>query len=133
MTGDIGVVLNIAARDATISETLKRERQAEMFIYTAIVYLVFIVFIFVVAVIDAQFLSALAGVDTLAPGSMPGGIAFGNTPIATFERLLFHACLIQALFSGLIAGEMGEGSLRAGVKHAAMMVLITFAIFTVFL
>jgi flagellar protein FlaJ len=133
MTGDIGVVLNIAARDAAISETLKRERQAEMFIYTAIVYLVFIVFIFVVAVIDAQFLSALAGVDTLASGSMPGGIAFGNTSIATFERLLFHACLIQALFSGLIAGEMGEGSLRAGVKHAAMMVLIAFAIFTVFL
>jgi len=133
MTGDIGVVLNIAARDAAISETLKRERQAEMFIYTAIVYLVFIVFIFVVAVIDAQFLSALAGVDTLAPGSMPGGIAFGNTPIATFERLLFHACLIQALFSGLIAGEMGEGSIRAGVKHAAVMVFIAFVIFTVFL
>ena len=133
MTGDIGVVLNIAARDAAISETLKRERQAEMFIYTAIVYLVFIVFIFVVAVIDAQFLSALAGVDTLAPGSMPGGISFGSTSIATFERLLFHACLIQALFSGLIAGEMGEGSIRAGVKHAAIMVFIAFVIFTVFL
>nr|WP_303714415.1 type II secretion system F family protein [Methanoculleus marisnigri] len=133
MTGDIGVVLNIAARDAAISETLKRERQAEMFIYTAIVYLVFIVFIFVVAVIDAQFLSVLAGVDTLAPGSMPGGISFGSTSIATFERLLFHACLIQALFTGLIAGEMGEGSIRAGVKHAAIMVFIAFVIFTVFL
>lgn len=133
MTGDIGVVLNIAARDAAISETLKRERRAEMFIYTAIVYLVFIVFIFVVAVIDAQFLSVLAGVDTLAPGSMPGGISFGSTSIATFERLLFHACLIQALFTGLIAGEMGEGSLRAGVKHAAIMVFIAFVIFTVFL
>jgi len=133
MTGDIGVVLNIAARDAAISETLKRERRAEMFIYTAIVYLVFIVFIFVVAVIDAQFLSVLAGVDTLAPGSMPGGISFGSTSIATFERLLFHACLIQALFTGLIAGEMGEGSIRAGVKHAAIMVFIAFVIFTVFL
>jgi len=64
---------------------------------------------------------------------MPGGISFGSTSIATFERLLFHACLIQALFTGLIAGEMGEGSLRAGVKHAAIMVFIAFVIFTVFL
>lgn len=133
MTGDIGEVLNIAARDAAMSETLKRERQAEMFIYVAIVYLVFTVFIFVVAVIQAQFLSVLAGVDTLASGGMPGGVSFGTTAIVTFERLLFHACLIQALFSGLIAGEMGEGSIRAGVKHAAAMVFIAFVIFTVFL
>jgi flagellar protein FlaJ len=133
MTGGIGDVLNIAARDAAMSETLKRERRGEMFIYVTIVYLVFIVFIFVVAVIDAQFLSALAGVDALATGSMPGELSFGNPPIATFERLLFHACLIQALFSGLIAGEMGEGSLRAGVKHAAVMVFIAFVVFTVFL
>lgn len=133
MTGDIGEVLNIAARDAAMSETLKRERQAEMFIYVAIVYLVFTVFIFVVAVIQSQFLSVLAGVDTLASGGMPGGMSFGSTSIATFERLLFHACLIQALFSGLIAGEMGEGSIRAGVKHAAVMIFIAFVIFTVFL
>jgi len=131
MTGGIGDVLNIAARDAAMSETLKRERRGEMFIYVTIVYLVFIVFLFVVAVIDAQFLSALAGVDALATGSMPGGLSFGNTPVATFERLLFHACLIQALFSGLIAGEMGEGSLRAGVKHAAVMVFIAFVMFTI--
>lgn len=131
MTGDIGEVLNIAARDAAMSETLKRERQAEMFIYVAIVYLVFTVFIFVVAVIQAQFLSVLAGVDTVAAGGMHGGMSFGKTSIATFERLLFHACLIQALFSGLIAGEMGEGSIRAGVKHAAAMVFIAFVIFTV--
>ncbi|HOZ44344.1 MAG TPA: type II secretion system F family protein, partial [Methanoculleus sp.] len=131
MTGDIGEVLNIAARDAAMSETLKRERRGEMFIYVAIVYLVFIVFLFVVIVIDTQFLSALAETEILSPGGVSGGISFGKTPVITFERLLFHACLIQALFSGLIAGEMGEGSLRAGVKHAAVMVFIAFVVFTI--
>lgn len=133
MTGSIGDVLDIAARDVAMSETLKRERRGEMFIYVIIVYLVCTVFIFVVAVIDAQFLSALATVDVTTTGYMSGGMSFGNTAIATFERLLFHACLIQALFSGLIAGEMGEGSIRAGVKHAAVMVFIAFVIFTIFL
>jgi len=131
MTGDIGEVLNIAARDAAMSETLKRERRGEMFIYVAIVYLVFIVFLFVVIVIDTQFLSALAETEALSPGGYAAGISFGKTPVITFERLLFHACLIQALFSGLIAGEMGEGSLRAGVKHAAVMVFIAFVVFTI--
>lgn len=133
MTGDIGEVLNIAARDAAISENLKRERQSEMFIYTAIVYLVFIVFLFVVAVIDTQFLSALAELNTLSTASGPaaGAVPIGSTPIITFERLLYHGCLIQALFSGLIAGQMGEGSVRAGVKHAAVMLIIALVVFTV--
>lgn len=132
MTGDIGEVLNIAARDAAISENLKRERQSEMFIYTAIVYLVFIVFLFVVAVIDTQFLSALAELNTLSTASGPaaGAVPIGSTPIITFERLLYHGCLIQALFSGLIAGQMGEGSVRAGVKHAAVMLIIALVVFT---
>ncbi len=38
MSGQIGEVLAIAASDAKMSETLKKERFAEMFIYTAIVY-----------------------------------------------------------------------------------------------
>jgi flagellar protein FlaJ len=132
MTGDIGEVLNIAARDAAISENLKRERRSEMFIYTAIVYLVFIVFLFVVAIIDTQFLSALAELNTLTAGDLTGSpVPIGSTPIITFERLLYHGCLIQALFSGLIAGQMGEGSLRAGVKHAAVMLIIALVVFTV--
>jgi flagellar protein FlaJ len=133
MTGDIGDVLTIAARDATMSEILKRERQAEMFIYTLIVYLVFIVFLFVVVVIDTRFLSVLAGVDTLALAGAAGSMPVGNIAVTTFERLLYHACLIQAFFSGLIAGAMGEASLRAGVKHAAVMIIIAFVVFNVFL
>ncbi|WP_342686156.1 MULTISPECIES: type II secretion system F family protein [unclassified Methanoculleus] len=133
MTGNISEVLSIAARDAAISENLKRERRAEMFIYTAIVYLVFIVFLFVVAVIDLQFLSVLADVSVLVADAGAGAVPIGKTPLITFERLLYHGCIIQAFFSGLIAGQMGEASLRAGVKHAAVMLIIAFVVFTVFL
>lgn len=133
MTGDIGEVLAIASRDAAMTEALKRERRAEMFIYTVIVYLVFFVFLFVVVVIDIQFFSVLAEIDAVALAGAAGSLSLGSTPIATFERLLYHGCLIQAFFSGLIAGEMGEASLRAGVKHAAVMIIVAFVVFTVFL
>jgi len=133
MSGDIGDVLAIAARDATMSEVLKRERQAEMFIYTLIVYLVFIVFLFVVVIIDTRFLSMVTMIDAPTLTGTPGSMPIKNFAIMTFERLLYHACLIQAFFSGLIAGAMGEASLRAGVKHAAVMIVIALVVFNVFL
>jgi archaeal flagellar protein FlaJ len=132
MTGDIAQVLKIAARDAEMTEQLKQERTSEMLMYTVIIYITFFVFLFVVLVIDKQFLSVLAELNTQTLPNM-GSIQLGKTPIMTLERLLYHGCLVQAFFSGLIAGEMGEGSLRAGVKHAAIMVIIAFIVFAVFL
>lgn len=129
MSGSIGEVLSIASSDAKMTEVLKRERSAEMFIYTAIVYLSFLVFIFVVAVLTTQFLPVLASVSvgTLTNAGPLSGI--GSVPIKTFSRLLYHTCIMQAIFSGLIAGQMGEGSLNAGVKHACVLLLIAIVTF----
>jgi flagellar protein FlaJ len=129
MSGQIGEVLAIAASDAKMSETLKKERLAEMFIYTAIVYLSFLVFLFVVAVLTTQFLPVLSHMGTTGLTSVGSLSGFGSVPVKTLDRLLYHACLVQALFSGLIAGLMGESSLAAGVKHACILLvtaLVTF-------
>jgi len=129
MSGHIGEVLSIASIDAKMTEILKKERLAEMFIYTAIVYLSFFVFLFVVGVLTTQFLPVLANISTQglpATGALSG---IGSIPIATFGRLLYHACLVQALFSGLIAGQMGESSLAAGVKHACVLLVISLVAF----
>ena len=129
MSGHIGEVLSIASIDAKMTEILKKERHAEMFIYTAIVYLSFFVFLFVVGVLTTQFLPVLANISTQglpATGALSG---IGSVPIATFGRLLYHACLVQAFFSGLIAGQMGESSLAAGVKHACILLVISLVVF----
>ncbi len=62
MSGDIGEVLGIASGDARMSETLKKERSGEMFIYTVIIYLAFFVFIFVVSVLNTNFLQIIGEV-----------------------------------------------------------------------
>jgi len=130
MSGSIGEVLTIAASDARMSETLKRERLSEMFIYTAIVYLAFIVFIFVVAIIDTQFLPVLTHINTAGIPTTAGAFSgLKGISIDTFSRLMYHACLLQAFFSGLIAGQMGESSINAGLKHAAIMVTIALIVF----
>jgi flagellar protein FlaJ len=133
MTGQIGEVLAIAASDAKMSETLKKERLAEMFIYTAIVYLSFFVFLFVVAVLSTQFLPVLAHIGTAGISGSGPLSGLGSVPVKSFDRLLYHACLIQALFSGLIAGQMGEASLAAGVKHSCVLLIIALVVFTFFI
>jgi flagellar protein FlaJ len=129
MSGQIGEVLSIASSDAKMTEILKRERLSEMFIYTAIVYLSFFVFLFVVGVLTTQFLPVLANISTngLPTGGPLSGI--GSIPVITFNRLLYHACLVQAIFSGLIAGQMGESSLAAGVKHSCVLLIIALVAF----
>jgi len=132
MSGEIGQVLSIAASDAEMSETLKRERGGEMFLYTAVVYLAFFVFIFVVMVIGTQFLPVIEMADS---SSAPAGTAFsavGAISALTYGRLFYHAVVIQAICSGLLAGLMGESTLAAGVKHSCIMVLAAFVIFAIF-
>lgn len=132
MTSDISEILMIASNDARMSETLKRERLADMITYIIVIYLAFGVFVFVVVILDWNFLSVLEGVTA--------GEGLENVPAASMaiteastlviiSRLLFHACLVSAFFSGLIAGQMGEGSVNAGVKHAVIMLVIALIIF----
>jgi len=133
MSGQIGEVLAIAARDAKMSETLKKERLAEMFIYTAIVYLSFFVFLFVVVILSTQFLPVLAHIGTAGISGAGPLSGLASVPVRSFDRLLYHACLIQAVFSGLIAGQMGEASLAAGVKHSCILLIIALVVFTFFI
>ncbi|MCX6694491.1 MAG: type II secretion system F family protein [Methanomicrobiales archaeon] len=129
MSGTIGDVLTIASSDARTVETLKRERLAEMFIYTAIVYLSFFVFLFVVAVLTNQFLTMFDKINATnlpATGALAG---LKNLSTQVFERLMYHTCLVQALFSGIIAGQMGESSIASGVKHSCLMIAIALITF----
>jgi len=129
MSGQIGEVLTIASSDAKMTEILKRERKSEMFIYTAIVYLSFFVFLFVVAVLMTQFLPVLSAIPTESLATTGPLANIGTISVKTFERLLYHTCLVQALFSGLIAGQMGEGSTGAGVKHACILLIVSLVAF----
>ncbi|MEI8330978.1 MAG: hypothetical protein WCF90_04915 [Methanomicrobiales archaeon] len=47
----------------------------------------------------------------------------------TINRLLFHAGPVQALFSGLIAGHIGESSVAACVKHSCVLLVIALIAF----
>jgi flagellar protein FlaJ len=61
---------------------------------------------------------------------MAGPLAnVGAMSLITLDRILYHTCLVQGLFSGLIAGMMGESSIKAGVKHSCILIIVALIAF----
>jgi len=130
MNSNISEILRIAADDTKMSITLRRDRFGEMFIYTAVVYLSYLVFIVVIVIVSKQFLSVLA--EQVGSGASYGMLSgLGRLSLDTVNRLLYHTCLVQAICSGLVAGFMGEESAYAGLKHGCIMLVLALICFNV--
>jgi flagellar protein FlaJ len=133
-SGDIGEVLNVAARDVAAEQELRNERRTNMFIYVVIIYISFLVFVGIIYIISTTFLSEMvkAGekMSTSGGGAVP--LSLSREKLNVYNRIFFHGALIQGFCSGLIAGVMGEGNALSGLKHSVIMITIGYLLFTMF-
>ncbi len=133
-SGDIGEVLNVAARDVSAEQELKSERRINMFIYVVIIYISFLVFIGIIYIISTTFLEEMVKAGEKVTGSATGAVplSLSREKLDMYNRIFFHGALIQGFSSGLIAGVMGEGSVLSGLKHSVIMVTVGYILFTLF-
>ncbi|ESS04867.1 MAG: archaeal flagella assembly protein J [uncultured archaeon A07HR67] len=139
-SGDVAPVLRIAADEARATWTLRRERRQVMVTYLIVIYISFLVFLGVIAALSVSFIPAIeeasiagAGTETGAGAGVGGtGVigGLGDIDVDVYEQLFFHAAAIQAVCSGIVAGQLGEGSVRDGAKHAAVLLVFTLVAFT---
>ena len=132
--GDASEVLRAAANDSYEFFNLKQERRNNMLIYMVIVIISFLVFLFVIAILVSTFLTTMAeaGAKAATAGAAAAGF-MGKVDIAFYKRLFSHAAMIQGFFSGLVAGQMGEGSAVSGLKYSAIMLVIAWITFRFFI
>lgn len=131
--GDVSEVLRAAANDAYSFIQLRNERRNNMLIYVIIVLISFMVFVFVILILVSTFLSTMASAGSAASSAGAGAASFaGNVDLFFYTRLFSHAAMIQAIFSGLVAGQMGEGRAIAGLKYSAIMLVISWIMFRFF-
>lgn len=133
-SGDIGEVLNVAARDVAAEQDLKNERKTNMFIYVVIIYISFMVFVGIIYIISTTFLTEMvkAGEKMSSGGSGAVPLSLSRAKLDMYNRIFFHGALIQGISSGLIAGVMGEGNALSGLKHSVIMMTIGYLLFTLF-
>ena len=133
-SGEISPVLEIAADEARASRRLQRERRQEMLTYLMVIYISFFVFIGIVFALSSSFIPAIdsAGLgDAASGGGLPGGVTggvfsgLGTVDTAAYTLLFFHAAVMQAVFSGLVAGQLGEGNIADGAKHVVILLTLT--------
>ena len=130
--GDISEVLRAAAKDTFEIVNLATERSNNMLIYVIIVLVSFAVFLFVVAILVATFLTTMATAGASAAASGAQGF-MGQIDLFQYKRLFTHAAMLQGIFSGLVAGQMGEGRLLSGLKYSAIMLFIAWVTFRFFI
>jgi len=145
-SGNIGPVIRIAADEAREDRRLKKQRSQEMFMYVLIIYISFFVFLGIGLALQQILIPAIPSADQLggiapnatnnAPGVGNFGGDLGIDPVQGEEKdkytlVLYHAAMVQAICSGLVAGKMGEGSIRDGAKHVAIMLAVVYAVFLV--
>jgi flagellar protein FlaJ len=141
-SGDIAPVLRIAAEESRATWSLRRERRQVMLTYLIVIYISFFVFLGIIASLSVSFIPASEEAAIPGPGGtggVPGGMS-GPTGIAdglgeinafAYEQLFFHAAAVQAICSGLVAGQLGEGSVKDGVKHVVVLLALTLITFGV--
>ncbi|MGB9963378.1 type II secretion system F family protein [Halobacterium hubeiense] len=140
-SGDLGPVLRIAANEAKATRRLERDRRSELLTYLVVTYIAFFVFLAIIVALDVIFIPNIPVVEAAAPtDQVPGGGgtgAFSRTANLTqatkdaYSLVFFHTGLVQAVCSGLVAGQMGQGSVKAGAKHATVMLALAYGTFLV--
>ncbi len=103
---------------------LEKERRTQTRPYIAIIYVAFFVFVFTIVLLFKSFFSTIEGLPTLGSAVM--------SP-EEMQRIFFHMTIIQAFFSGLASGKMGEGALGAGLKHSLILMVTGYIALRIFL
>jgi len=133
MTGNIKDTLSIAATDAFMSRTLETERRSTMKMQVIIIYVSFFIFLYIVQSLVSDFIPHLPELTAQSGGGtteiVGEGISFSGIDKPLYVRLFFHAAVLEGFFSGLVAGQIGEGDIKLGLKHAIIMTIIAYVLF----
>ena len=127
--GKIADVIEAAAKNVREIKILQAERKTEMKMYLMIIYVAFFVFLAVIAILSGMFLPKLIEASKAVGGAGIAGVSIGGANIDTYRFIYVCTALSQAIGNGIVAGALSEGRMIGGLRHAAIMVLITYLAF----
>jgi flagellar protein FlaJ len=134
-SGNLGPVLRIAAKQAQSDLKLRRQRRQQMLTYLVVIYISFFVFLVIIVSVHEVLVPSLPNNVPTPSDSQQLGVGAGQfTRLGSVDKpaytlVFFHTALVQAICSGFIAGQLGEGTLKDGTKHATIMLGIAYVAF----
>jgi len=129
--GNIGEILEAVAGAVTLSDKIKKERQAAISTLVIQGYIIFLIFLVIILVMQFRILPLVAGMANVETIGLIGATTTSTgAPIeqSSFSDAFLYLLLAQGFFSGLAIGLLAEGSLKAGIKHSFALMLISFIV-----
>ncbi len=125
--GDVARLLDAVATFTREFQEIEAERAASMRGYLGIIYIGLLVFIVGVVLLLNTFFAQVSELQPVASGLVQLQFSY-----LFYKRLFYHMAVDQAVFGGIIAGKLGEGSVVAGLKHVAFLATICLLAFMLF-
>jgi len=129
--GEIGEILESVAGAVSMSDKLKKERQATISTLVVQGYIIFFVFLVIILVMQFQILPMISGVSDIGDIGISGISSVGVTGGISQEEMsgaFLYLLLIQGFFTGLTIGKLSSGSIKGGVKHSFALMVLAFVV-----
>jgi len=136
--GQIEDILDAVVNSVSQIQVLKKERKSAMYTLVVQGYIIFLIFIVIMIVMEFQILPIASGLsemgdmDSSEVGGDLGGLLGGGQRASPEElaRPFLWLLIVQGFFTGLIIGKLSEGSLKAGLRHSFILLVLALLINT---
>lgn len=141
--GNIDEVLRAVSNSVAQIKKIKDERRADTYSQMVQGYFVFFIFIAIMIIVQIYLLpqlgditltvsSGLGGAFNGDIGSLAGTQTTNGLSILDFNNIFLGLILIQGFFAGIMIGKFAEGNAKMGLKHSAILVIVSYLIITFF-
>lgn len=116
VTDYVREILTIAIADLEHYLKMKSKRMNVSFVYLAVIYLSFGIYLYSSYQMNVAFISSFSAYD----------LTFDLTSNVSD---MFHIGMILAFFSGIMAGQLSSNSVLCGLKHSIILIVATVVMF----
>lgn len=113
--GSLTDTLDSVARDATLVKEAEKERKTKLSQQAMMMYAIYIMFVLIIIALQKLMIPLITAkgftVSTTDPEQM----------LSFYRNMFFTMICIQAIFSGMLAGQIAENSPVIGLKHSAFL------------
>jgi len=137
MGGDVVSTLELVQKHVTEMQHLEKQRKSELAPYVYTIYIAFVVFLVINALLVVSFFAEMQNIqDVMIEKTAGKDINLGmfqtilTVDVAGLTDLMFNMAIIEAIFGGMAAGKISEGTFTSGIKHMLIMVIAAVVIYS---
>lgn len=136
--GNTADVLEAITASVLQIKKIKEDRRANTFSQLVQGYFVFFIFVGIMVVLQVFLLPQLGDISGAISTGVGGGVIglagtqTGASSFLDFNTIFTFLIIIQGFFAGLLIGKFSEDSLKAGLKHSLILMVVGYLIFTTF-